>query len=87
LAGLKLKYHHFRIYRQYRGAERPPLLGTRACSTSAIVQRRRPEMIGTANWWRRYLWRANPPPWSVCHFRPHNAAQACRKLTNFLNGG
>ena len=39
-------------------------------------------MIGTANWWRRYLWRANPPTWFVCHFRPPcNAAQACRKLT------
>src|SRR5262245_42676247 len=44
--------------------------GTRVCSTSATVQRRRLEMIGTANWRRRYLWRANPPTWSECHFRP-----------------
>jgi hypothetical protein len=27
-------------------------------------------MIGTTNWWRCYLWRANPPTWSECHFRP-----------------
>src|SRR5262245_18439587 len=44
--------------------------GTRACTTSATVQRRRPEMIGTTNWRRRYLWRANPPTLSECHFRP-----------------
>jgi hypothetical protein len=47
-------------------------------------------MIGTANWWRRYLWRANPPTSSVCHFRPRNAAQAaessrCRQRAHFAS--
>jgi hypothetical protein len=30
LAGLKLRYHHCRIYRQYRGAEQPQVLGSGA---------------------------------------------------------
>ena len=42
-------------------------------------------MIGTTNWRRRYIWRANPPSWVRMLFStPATLAQACRKLTLIL---